>query len=48
MTDIERIKQVKMELYEEYEEEKNDWDDFYEELADRTGLNIYRADVLDI
>ena len=46
--DIERIKQVKKELYEEYDEERNDWDDFYEELGLRTWLNIYRADVLDI
>ena len=46
--DIERIKQVRRELYEEYENDTNEWDDFYVELENRTGLNIYRADVLDI
>lgn len=46
--DIERIKQVRNELYEEYDNDTNEWDDFYVELENRTGLNIYRADVLDI
>lgn len=46
--DIERIKQTARLLYDEYYEETNEWDDFYVELENRTGLNIYRADVLDI
>lgn len=46
--DIERIKRVRDELYREYDNETNERDDFYEELENRTGLNIYRADVLDI
>ena len=46
--DIERIKQVSRELYEEYYDDINERDDFYEELWTRTGLNIYRATVLDI
>lgn len=46
--DIERIKQVRRELYEEWDNDTNERDDFYEELQNRTGLNIYRADVLDI
>ena len=46
--DIERIKQVRRELYEEYDNDTNERYDFYEELWNRTGLNIYKADVLDI
>lgn len=46
--DIERIKKISQDLYNEYSEGTNERVDFYEELGERTWLNIYTADVLDI
>lgn len=46
--DIERIKSTRDQLYRECEDDNQERIDFYEELANRTWLNIYRADVLDI
>lgn len=46
--DIDRLCKENEKLNNEYREKDYEWGMYYEELSERTGINIYFADVLDL